>query len=120
MVSVVATGVIVWSYSFNLGDELDVPHARSMAMAALITASAAITVVLSRLRSRNALIAVVVTMVSAVLAIQVEPIARLLHLSPLHLVDWLAAIGGGFVIGAAAGLGANLKVKDEPTMISPH
>ena len=54
VVGAIATGIIVWGYSVNLGEHLDVPHARSMAMAALITASAAITATLSRLSSRQA------------------------------------------------------------------
>ncbi len=103
LVSVVATAVIVSGYIMNLGIEQDVAHARSMAMAALITASAAITAVLSRLRSRNAVIAVATTMGSAIFAIQFPPMADLLHLSPLHFVDWLAAIGGGLLVSAAAG-----------------
>lgn len=104
LVSVVATGFVVWGYIANLGAELDVAHARSMAIATLIIASAAITAVLSKLGSRNAWIAVGATMASAVLAIEFEPLAELLHLSPLHSVDWLIAIGGGLVVSAAASL----------------
>lgn len=103
LASAVATVVIVLGYILNLGIEVDVAHARSMAMAALITSSAAITAVLSRLRSRNSWIAVVATMASAFFAIEFPPLAELLHLSPLHPVDWLAAIGGGLLVSAAAG-----------------
>lgn len=104
LVSVVATAAIVLGYSLNLGGNLDVEHARAMAMATLITASASITAVLSRLRSRNAWISVVAAMASAVLAIEYAPLAQLLHLSPLHPIDWLAVVGGGLAISAAAGL----------------
>jgi len=104
VVGAVATGVIVWGYSFNLGDPIDVPHARSMAMAVLVTASAAITAALSGLTSRNAWIAVLVTMGSALLAIQLQPVSTLLHLSPLHLIDWLVAVGGGLLVSAGAAI----------------
>ncbi len=104
LVSVVVTAVIVVGYDFNLGEDLDVEHARAMAMAALIAASAAITAVLSGLRSRNAWIAVISTMASAILAIEYAPVAELLHLSQLDPIDWLAAVGGGLLVSAATSL----------------
>lgn len=104
----VATAVVSLGYVLNLGEDFDVPHARSMALAALIASTAAVTAVLSRLKTRNAWVAVVATLASAVLAIEFKPLADLMHLGPLHPIDWLAAIGGGLVV-AAAGLMINAR-----------
>jgi Ca2+-transporting ATPase len=94
-VSALMTLLILYGYHYSLGDQNDVAHARSMAIVALIAGSATITAVLSRLRSRSAIAAVAAATGSAVILIQITPIAHLLHLSPLHPVDWLIAIFGG-------------------------
>lgn len=104
LVGMIATFVIIWGYIFNLGEESDVPHARSMAMAVLVSASAAITAALSGLRSGNAWIAVAATIGSAFAAIQLQPVSSLLHLNPLHAVDWLVAVAGGLIISAGTAL----------------
>ena len=70
---------------------------------ALVVASATMTAGLTRLRSRASVIAVLATLGSAVLPVQVAPLARLLHLSPLHFDDWLiAGLGGAIVASLAA------------------
>ena len=91
IVGAVATAVILGGFIFNLGTELDVAHARSMAMAALVIASAAMTAALTRLGTRAAVLATVLPVASAFVAIQIAPFAELLHLSPLHSIDWLLA-----------------------------
>jgi Ca2+-transporting ATPase len=73
-----------------------------MAMAALVTASSAITASLSRMASRAAWYATALAMISLVVAIEFRPLADLLHLSPLHAIDWALALGGGILIGAGA------------------
>lgn len=102
IVGAVAAVVILGGYVLNLGAEFDVPHARSMAMAALVTASGAITAALTRLRSRSAVLASVLPVASAFAAIQIKPLATILHLSPLHPIDWAIAIFGGVLISAGA------------------
>ena len=102
VVGAVATVVILGGYVLNLGAEFDVPHARSMAMAALVTASGAMTAALTRLSSRSAVMASLLPVASAFAAIQIEPLAAIVHLSPLHPVDWAIAIFGGVFISAGA------------------
>jgi len=102
LVGAVASAVILGGYIFNLGETVDVPHARSMAMAALIIAGSAIAAALTRLRSRSAWIATLAPVLSAFAAIQIEPVASVLHLSPLHPVDWVIAMFGGVIISAGA------------------
>ena len=102
LVGAVASAVILGGYILNLGETVDVPHARSMAMASLIIAGSAITAALTRLRSRSAWIATVAPVLSAFGAIQIEPVASVLHLSPLHPVDWVIAVFGGVIISAGA------------------
>ncbi len=95
--------MIVVGYARSLGTSNDVEHARSMALVALVVASATMTAGLTRLRSQSSVIAVLATIGSAVLLVQIAPLARLLHLSPLHLDDWLiAGLGGAIVASLAA------------------
>jgi Ca2+-transporting ATPase len=98
-VGLVATVAIVWGYIFNLDGSLEVPHARSMALAVLVMASAAITAALSRMATRQAWIAVFATTASAVAAIVIEPLGTILHLKPLHLLDWTLAVAAAIVVG---------------------
>jgi len=103
-VGVLITLLVILGYDHSLGTDNDVAHARSMAMVALIVAGAAVTSTLSGLRSRSAIIAVVATISSALIIVQLEPVAQLLHLNPLHFTDWLIAAMGGLLTGALAGL----------------
>jgi len=103
-VGTLITLLVILGYDHSLGATNDVEHARSMAMVALIIAGAAVTSTLSGLRSRSAIIAVVAAISSAVIIVQLEPIAQLLHLNPLHFTDWIFAAFGGLLTGACAGL----------------
>jgi Ca2+-transporting ATPase len=94
--------MIVMGYGRSLGISNDVEHARSMALVALVVASATMTAGLTRLRSQSSVIAVLATIGSAVLLVQIAPLARLLHLSPLHLDDWLIAGLGGAIVASLA------------------
>jgi hypothetical protein len=62
-------------YTRSLGDNNNVEHARSMALA---------------------------TIGSALVLVQVPALASLLHLSPLHADDWLIAGLGGLLGGSLA------------------
>lgn len=101
-VGAVATAVIVGGFIFNLDPDVDVAHARSMAIAALVVASAAITAALTRLGTRAALLATLLPILSAFVAIQIEPVASLLHLYPLHGIDWVLAGASGALIFASS------------------
>lgn len=96
------TLMVMLGYYYSLGPDNDVEHARSMAMVALIIASAVVTAGLSGLRSRSAVIAVVATVGTAVVVVQLSPIAELLHLRSLHFIDWTYAVLGGLFAGAFA------------------
>lgn len=100
IVGILTTLMIILGYGFSLGPDFDVVHARSMALSALIIAGAAFAAALSGLKTRPAWIAVVAATISLVVAVQVTPIAAVLHLSPLHVTDW------GFVITVGLGVGA--------------
>lgn len=103
-VGLAVSTIVSMGYVRSLGPGEDILHARSMAMVALIVASATITVGLSGLRTRSAVIAVVAALISAVVFVQFDGIADLLHLSPLHTDDWLLAGAAGLVPGALASL----------------
>lgn len=106
LVGLVATGVVTATYIRGLGTGLDINHARAMALIALTVTSAAITAVLSRLRSRMAWGIVVATLGLSLTLVQTPVLAELLHLAPLHFDDWLLAIAGGLVAAVFAALGS--------------
>jgi Ca2+-transporting ATPase len=86
------------------GAAADVPHARALTIAALITTSAAITSVLSGLKTLSARLVVAASLISLVLLVEVPVTAALLHLRPLHLVDWAMVAGVGAVAAMLAAL----------------
>lgn len=104
LVGGLVTLLVLLCYRYSLGPARDVAHARAMAMVALIVAGATVTAVLSGLRGRAAVLSVTATVGSALLLVQVPVLARLLHMSPLHAVDWAIATAGGIGAGAAAAL----------------
>ncbi len=103
-VATVVTLVILWAYVRSLGALGDVEHARTMALVALIVASATITAGLTRLANVIAAAVVALTVASAVVLVQIPSIAVLLHLRPLHADDWLVAVSSGMVTGMFAAL----------------
>lgn len=104
-VGLTATILIMIGYLSGLGTELETPHARAIAMASLIAASSAITAAITRLQSRSAWIATVAPVLSALLVIQLSPLANLLDLSPLHLADWGIACLTGLLVFTGTRLG---------------
>jgi len=94
-VGIVLTVLVAFSYVRSLGAGYDVEHARAMALVVLTLASAGLTVQLSRLRTPAARIMVVATVALSLLLVQVPVLSAFLHLKPLHVDDWLLAIGGG-------------------------
>ena len=101
-VGLFTTLVIVSSYIVSFGEDVDALHARSMAMAVLIFTSAGITASLGSLGSRITWIVVGTTIASGFVAIQISPVANLLHLSPLHATDWLIVVITGVSVSVTA------------------
>lgn len=91
------TALIIWSYDRSLLPGRNIEHARAMAMVVLSCASASITAVLSRLRTRAAWFMTLATVGLAGLLVQIPRLASYLHLQPLHRDDWLIAAAGGFL-----------------------
>jgi Ca2+-transporting ATPase len=101
-VGAVLTSVLVFGYARSL--ETGVEHARAMAMAILIFASAALAGLLSRLRTTAARVVTFATAALSVAAIQVTPVAALLHVEPLHADEWAIAIAAGRAAVSLLGL----------------
>ena len=99
-IGLLVTGLVILGYVRSLGGNHDVEHARSMALVVLVVASATMTAGLSLLRSAAAVIAVIATIGSALVLVQVPASAGILHLSPLHGDDWLIAAAGGLLAGS--------------------
>jgi len=91
LVGVLVTAVVTVSYGHGLGIGMDVEYARSMALAALTLASAAITAALSGLRGKTAKVIVGLTIALTLLLVQIPPLATPLHLKPLEFSDWAVA-----------------------------
>ena len=77
-----------------------------MALAVLTLSSAAMTAVLSGMRTLASRIVVTGTVVLSMLLIQIRPLSALLSLTPLHRDDWALA-GGAAAIAAAVLAGFN-------------
>ncbi len=104
IVGLMVATFVVFGFQRALGPEHDVQHARGMAMAGLVAASATITALLSGLRTRTSWVMVAASLGSLVVMIQIPALAAALHLRPLHPDDWGLSIAGGVVAGSAAGL----------------
>jgi Ca2+-transporting ATPase len=68
---------------------------------------------LTRLKSRASVIALMATIGSALLLVQVPLFASLLQLSPLHADDWLIASLGGLVVGSLAAFLPSLALSNQ-------
>lgn len=112
------TSLLSFGFVYALGPEGDVDHARSMVIAVLVLASATITAVLSGARTWTALTVILGSLVSVVVLVQVPHLASLVHLRPLHGVDWLLAAAGGALIGLFA-VGVKMSL-NAPTGASPR
>lgn len=80
---------VVWSYLYALGAEKTVEHARAIAIAVLLVASAGFTCGLTRLRRPAARWLVFGTLSSLVLSVQLPALSQSLNLQPLHASDWM-------------------------------
>lgn len=109
LVGSVVSAALVWSYLNALGADQHVEHARAMALAMLVVASAAITAGLSRLRQPTPRWITAAKLASLVAMVQVPAISQLLNLSPLHSADWaLVATSGVLVALATRALAARM------------
>lgn len=93
---------VVWSYLHALGVDRDAEHARAMALAVLLAASAGITAGLTSLRQATARWLVAGTLVPLAVLVQWPVSSRLLNLRPLHGADWAWVAAAFFVVAAMA------------------
>jgi Ca2+-transporting ATPase len=91
LVGAIITAAVLLAYLRSASEPAGVEHGRAAALATLVLASGVLTAALSRLRTRAAWLVSLGTLASAVALVQVPPLARILHLEPLHAGDWLLA-----------------------------
>lgn len=102
-IGTLVTALIVAAYDRSLSPG-SVEHARSVTLAILIWTSAGVSAVLSGLRTRSARWIAVASATSAVVVLQIAPLAARLHVEPLHLDDWGVSLGvAGLVVGLLLG-----------------
>jgi hypothetical protein len=91
-IAIATGGAYLAGYLASLGEGGRVEHGRAMALAVLTLASAALTVALSGLRTWISRAVAAGTVALSVALVQTPVLARLLHLEPLHLGDWILAV----------------------------
>jgi Ca2+-transporting ATPase len=94
LVTVLVTAGYVRSYESGAVD-----HGRAMALAVLTLSSAVLTAALSRLRTTASRVIVAATIGLSLVLTQVQPLATVLHLKPLHADDWAIAGIGSLLVG---------------------
>jgi Ca2+-transporting ATPase len=105
LVGAITTAAVLLAYLRSAGEPGGVEHGRAAALATLVLASGVLTAALSRLRTQAARLVSLGTLASAVALIQVLPLARALHLEPLHAADWLLAAAGALAAALPLALG---------------
>lgn len=110
LVGALASVAVVWSYLHALGADRDVEHARAMALAVLLVASAGFTAGLTGLRQATPRWLCAGTLVSLGLLVQIPAVSRWVNLRPLHGTDW-ALVAVAFVVTGLMthGLASRLK-----------
>ncbi len=121
-----ACAAVVAGYLLALGADQDVEHARAMALAIQLLCCIAFTAALSGLRRAAPRWIAAATLVSLGLLVQVPALSAWLHLRPLHLSDWAAALLAAAAAGAATrwlllSVLANVRHRtDAPRGSDPH
>jgi Ca2+-transporting ATPase len=88
MAGALVTAFVVVGYLGSAAEHGGVEHGRAMALAVLTLSSAALTAVLSRLGTWTSRAVVASTGALSLILLQTPALARLLHVTPLHLDDW--------------------------------
>jgi Ca2+-transporting ATPase len=96
------TALVVAGFLASLSEDGDVAHGRAMALATLTFSSAAITAALSRLRTATAQAVAGGTVALSLSLLEIPPVARLLHLGPLHAADLVLSAAGAVAAGLLA------------------
>ena len=87
------SGIIVYNYISGLTEINHPGHARGRVMAMLSLWSAFLVIILADLSSRVTQVIIVLTLGLSFCLIQIPKISALLHLSPIHLSDWVFLTG---------------------------
>jgi Ca2+-transporting ATPase len=93
------TAATVLGYEYALGVSGEAEHARSIALAVLILASATVTGILSGFNTWAARIVVAAAVLSIAAMVQMPALAARVHLRPLDLEDWVLAVLAGVGTG---------------------
>ena len=114
------TAVILAGYDHGLGVSGRVDYARAMALAIFSLAGAALAGALSRLRTWPSRIVTGATAAASVALIQVPPLAAPVHLAPLALGDWAAAVAFSVLaVGVPRAALALLRAQERRTSLPP-
>lgn len=109
-----STTVVTVGFLHGIEEMGSVLHGRSMALAVLVLTSTLSAAWLSKLATRSAIVVTSSALVLTALLIQLPAAAGPLHLQPLHLDDWLRALGGAVLACAPMVLQHGRTVAPEP------
>lgn len=98
VVGALLTLAVAFAYDRGLGPSGRVEHARALALLVLTLTSAGLAALLSGLRTRTAWAVALATVVLSLVLLQAPPLALALHVEPLHLDDWAAALGATVLV----------------------
>ncbi len=88
-----ATAVVAGIFLSNYTSSEDVDKARTLAIATLLVSSALSAALLNGLRTHAARILLAVALGSVVLLTEIQPLARIMHLSAPSITGWLVVLG---------------------------
>jgi len=105
------TLLLIGGYALNLSGGVE--HARAMTLAVLSFASAAVSALLSGLRTRAAQIVSGTAIAITAAGLETPSLASLLHVTPLHTFDWTVAVIGALVACAPFAGASALRVRNQ-------
>jgi Ca2+-transporting ATPase len=100
LVGSLTTVLVVAGYVWSVSELGNAEHGRAMALTTLTLVSAMVTAGLSRLRTWPARVISGGAIALSAVLIQAPGLSHLLHLEPLHVLDWASAGAGSLLIGA--------------------
>ncbi len=98
LVGTLLTLAVAFAYDRGLGRLGRVEHARALALLVLTLTSAGLAAVLSGLRTRTSWTVAAATVALSFVLLQAPPLARVLHVEPLHADDWAAALAATLLV----------------------
>jgi Ca2+-transporting ATPase len=83
------TAIIILSFIAGVSENQNIEHGRAKVMTILSFWSAGLVMVLTKGKTLTAKLLMIITILSSVILIQTKIFSQALHLTPLHILDWV-------------------------------